>query len=162
MIAFPPFEEFALAIARDAVELAAAPSLPTSEREVTVGDHADETVVFAHKQDTRVLLAHQAGGLLHRVVRRGGADLALHDLGDAPVTATFAAPRLLAPLMGFRGALLQLVGDRAEPLIGGAGCVVRKGGQAGQNTKKGGWFHGQFHCLHGSRARGARTSKILW
>ena len=30
MIVFPPFEEFALANARDAVELAAAPSLPTS------------------------------------------------------------------------------------------------------------------------------------
>src|SRR5262249_41815775 len=48
-IAFPPFEEFALAIARDAVELAAAPSLPTSESEVTVVTDPHYNTLVSHE-----------------------------------------------------------------------------------------------------------------
>ncbi|HMB33031.1 MAG TPA: TldD/PmbA family protein [Methylomirabilota bacterium] len=49
MISFPPFEPFALAIARDAVELAAAPSLPTLEREVTVVTDPHYNTLVSHE-----------------------------------------------------------------------------------------------------------------
>src|SRR5262249_58031584 len=49
MISFPPFEPFALAIARDAVELAAAPSLPTSEQEVTVVTDPHYNTLVSHE-----------------------------------------------------------------------------------------------------------------
>src|SRR3989454_2591219 len=42
LLGFPPFRDFALALARDAAELAAAPALPTSEREVRSEEHTSE------------------------------------------------------------------------------------------------------------------------
>src|SRR2546425_3436429 len=51
LLGFPPFRDFALALARDAAELAAAPALPTSEREVVVvrsEEHTSELQSLAY------------------------------------------------------------------------------------------------------------------
>lgn len=49
VISFPPFADFALAIARDAVELSTAPSLPTLEREVTVVTDPHYNTLVSHE-----------------------------------------------------------------------------------------------------------------
>jgi TldD protein len=49
VMSFPPFDEFALAIARDAVELSRAPSLPTSDREVTVVTDPHYNTLVSHE-----------------------------------------------------------------------------------------------------------------
>ena len=49
VMSFPPFADFALAIARDAVELSAAPSLTTSEGEVTVVTDPHYNTLVSHE-----------------------------------------------------------------------------------------------------------------
>src|SRR5919204_1067364 len=49
LLVFPPFREFALALARDAAELAAAPPLPTSEREVVVVTDPHYNTLVSHE-----------------------------------------------------------------------------------------------------------------
>jgi TldD protein len=49
VMSFPPFADFALAIARDAVELSTAPSLPTLEREVTVVTDPHYNTLVSHE-----------------------------------------------------------------------------------------------------------------
>lgn len=49
LLAFPPFREFALALARDAAELAAAPVLPSSEREVVVVTDPHYNTLVSHE-----------------------------------------------------------------------------------------------------------------
>ncbi|HEV8585989.1 MAG TPA: TldD/PmbA family protein [Methylomirabilota bacterium] len=49
LLTFPPFRDFALALARDAAELAAAPALPTSEREVTVVTDPHYNTLVSHE-----------------------------------------------------------------------------------------------------------------
>jgi TldD protein len=49
LLAFPRFADFALALARDAAELAAAPALPTSEREVTVVTDPHYNTLVSHE-----------------------------------------------------------------------------------------------------------------
>src|SRR5437764_9576837 len=47
--AFPPFASFALALARDGVELASAPPLPTLDREVTVVTDPHYNTLLSHE-----------------------------------------------------------------------------------------------------------------
>jgi TldD protein len=49
VMSFPPFADFALAIARDAVELSTAPSLPTLEGEVTVVTDPHYNTLVSHE-----------------------------------------------------------------------------------------------------------------
>jgi TldD protein len=49
MIAFPPFAEFAVALARDGVELANAPSLPAKDREVVVVTDPHYNTLVSHE-----------------------------------------------------------------------------------------------------------------
>jgi TldD protein len=49
LLAFPPFPEFALALARDGAELAAAPPLPTLDREVTVITDPHYNTLVSHE-----------------------------------------------------------------------------------------------------------------
>ncbi len=49
VMSFPPFADFALAIARDAAELSTAPSLPTLEREVTVVTDPHYNTLVSHE-----------------------------------------------------------------------------------------------------------------
>jgi TldD protein len=49
LLAFPPFDRFAEALAREAVELAAAPVLPTSDREVVVVTDPHYNTLLAHE-----------------------------------------------------------------------------------------------------------------
>src|SRR5213592_2592968 len=49
LLGFPPFRDFALALARDAAELAAAPALPTSEREVVVVTDPHYNTLVSHE-----------------------------------------------------------------------------------------------------------------
>src|SRR5205807_1370322 len=49
LLTFPPFRDFALALARDAAELAAAPALPTSEREVVVVTDPHYNTLVSHE-----------------------------------------------------------------------------------------------------------------
>src|SRR5207245_2705864 len=49
LLAFPPFRDFALALAHDAAELAAAPPLPSSEREVVVVTDPHYNTLVSHE-----------------------------------------------------------------------------------------------------------------
>ena len=49
LLTFPPFRDFALALARDAAELAQAPALPTSEREVVVVTDPHYNTLVSHE-----------------------------------------------------------------------------------------------------------------
>jgi TldD protein len=49
LLSFPPFRDFALALARDAAELAAAPALPTSDREVVVVTDPHYNTLVSHE-----------------------------------------------------------------------------------------------------------------
>jgi TldD protein len=49
LLSFPPFRDFALALARDAAELAVAPVLPTSEREVPVVTDPHYNTLVSHE-----------------------------------------------------------------------------------------------------------------
>ena len=99
LLTFPPFRDFALALARDAAELAAAPALPTSEREVVVVTDPHYNTLVSHE-----IVGHPAE--LDRALKMETAyagrswllaDLEAHQVGRriaSPLVTAYSDPAL--------------------------------------------------------------------
>jgi TldD protein len=93
LMSFPPFADFALAIARDAVELCEAPSLPTLENEVTVVTDPHYNTLVSHE-----IIGHPAEldrGLKMETAYAGRSWL-LRGLDDTQVGKQIASPLVTA------------------------------------------------------------------
>src|SRR5207302_1244394 len=114
LLTFPPFRDFALALARDAAELAAAPALPTSEREVVVVTDPHYNTLVSHE-----IIGHPAE--LDRALKMETAyagrswllaDLDAHQMGRriaSPLVTAYADP---ARIIGAVDRGYYLVGHR--------------------------------------------------
>ena len=99
LLAFPPFRDFALALAHDAAELAAAPPLPSSEREVVVVTDPHYNTLVSHE-----IVGHPAE--LDRALKMETAyagrswllaDLDAHQVGQriaSPLVTAYSDPAL--------------------------------------------------------------------
>jgi TldD protein len=93
LMSFPPFADFALAIARDAVELCEAPSLPTLENEVTVVTDPHYNTLVSHE-----IIGHPVEldrGLKMETAYAGRSWL-LRGLDDTQVGKRIASPLVTA------------------------------------------------------------------
>src|SRR6266403_1631736 len=60
------------------------PSLPRRDGardDITIGDHSDQTIILADRQEADILFRHPLGDLFQRVVRAGELDVAGHAAG---------------------------------------------------------------------------------
>src|SRR5262249_61871543 len=93
LLTFPPFREFALALARDAAGLAVAPALPTSEREAVVVTDSHYNTLVSHE-----IVGHPAE--LDRALKMetayAGRSWLLGDLGAHQVGRRIASPLVTA------------------------------------------------------------------
>ena len=92
-IAFPPFASFALALARDGVELASAPPLPTLDREVTVVTDPHYNTLVSHE-----IIGHpvELDRALKMETAYAGRSWLLRHLGDHQVGKRVASPLVTA------------------------------------------------------------------
>ena len=93
LLSFPPFRDFALALARDAAELAAAPALPTSDAEVVVVTDPHYNTLLSHE-----IIGHPAE--LDRALKMetayAGRSWLLGDLDTHQVGRPIASPLVTA------------------------------------------------------------------
>ena len=92
-ILFPPFVSFALALARDGVELAGAPPLPTLDREVTVVTDPHYNTLVSHE-----IIGHpvELDRALKMETAYAGRSWLLRHLGDHQVGKQVASPLVTA------------------------------------------------------------------
>jgi TldD protein len=92
-VVFPPFEAFALGLARDGVELASAPSLPTLPREVTVVTDPHYNTLVSHE-----IIGHpvELDRALKMETAYAGRSWLLRDLGEHQVGKQVASPLVTA------------------------------------------------------------------
>jgi TldD protein len=92
-ILFPPFVSFALALARDGVELADAPPLPTLDREVTVVTDPHYNTLVSHE-----IIGHpvELDRALKMETAYAGRSWLLRHLGDHQVGKQVASPLVTA------------------------------------------------------------------
>ena len=92
-IHFPPFTEFALAIGREAVEVAAAPSLPTSDGDVVVVTDPHYNTLVSHE-----ILGHpvELDRALKMETAYAGRSWLLRGLGEHQVGKRIASPLVTA------------------------------------------------------------------
>jgi TldD protein len=92
-IMFPPFVTFSLALARDGVELACAPPLPTFDREVTVVTDPHYNTLVSHE-----IIGHpvELDRALKMETAYAGRSWLLRDLGDHQVGKPVASPLVSA------------------------------------------------------------------
>jgi TldD protein len=93
LIAFPPFRTFALDLAREAVELAMAPPLPTSEREVVVVTDPHYNTLLSHE-----IIGHpvELDRALKMETAYAGRSWLLGGLGEHQVGKRVASPLVTA------------------------------------------------------------------
>ncbi len=93
LMSFPPFVDFALSMAREAVELAKAPTLPTQDREVVVVTDPHYNTLVSHE-----ILGHPVE--LDRVLKMetayAGRSWLLRDLHDTQLGKQIASPLVTA------------------------------------------------------------------
>jgi TldD protein len=92
-IVFPPFTEFSLALARDGVELASAPPLPTLDREVTVVTDPHYNTLVSHE-----IIGHpvELDRALKMETAYAGRSWLMRHLGDHQVGKPVASPLVTA------------------------------------------------------------------
>jgi len=93
LIAFPPFRTFAVDLAREAAELVAAPSLPTSDREVTVVTDPHYNTLLSHE-----IIGHpvELDRALKMETAYAGRSWLLAGLGEHQVGKRVASPLVTA------------------------------------------------------------------
>jgi TldD protein len=93
LLAYPPFADFAVALARESLALVEAPPLPTSEGEVTVVTDPHYNTLLAHE-----IVGHpvELDRALKMETAYAGRSWLLRDLGDHQVGARVASPLVSA------------------------------------------------------------------
>jgi TldD protein len=93
LVRFPPFRDFALALARESVALAAAPPLPTSDREVVVVTDPHYNTLVSHE-----IIGHpvELDRALKMETAYAGRSWLLADLGGHQVGRRVASPLVTA------------------------------------------------------------------
>ena len=92
-VAFPPFADFAIDLARDGAELASAPSLPTQDREATVVTDPHYNTLVSHE-----IIGHpvELDRALKMETAYAGRSWLLRDLGEHQVGRRVASPLVSA------------------------------------------------------------------